>query len=233
MLWMICISLLAIKFQSVARLGILIILAIPVWMIAGKLKFIIIDVSKNMFQFVAFLAASQLVYQWVKFGMLGWEAVEQALIQVMRVYIMITTSIILFQTTEFEEIATAIRTLKWGQESNIWNQLIEGTAFTVGLAFQFIPLLQRKLKEMIEVRRARGIGVNEGGVLERAKKYLNMGIPLVVQTLEIIHNTFLALLNYSYSPGKKRSRYRRIKFHLIDGIAMAVLAIITAMFVSF
>lgn len=232
-LWMILISSLAISSNSIAALGILILSAVPVWIMAGKLKHIAIDVTKGMIQFILFLAASQMIYQWITLGKLGQGVVEQTIIQIMKVYLMITASVLLFETTGFEEIATAIRTLKIGNKPHGWNQIIESLAFTIGLAFQFVPLLQRKLKKMVEVRRARGIGINEGNPLERAKNYLSMGIPLIVQTLEILKNTFLALLNYSYSPAKKRSQFRRIKFHLIDGIAIAVLAIFTVVFISF
>lgn len=232
-LWMVLVSSLAISSKSVAKLGILIILGIPVWIMAGKLKYIAIDVTKGMIQFILFLSISQVIYQWITIGHLGWEVGQQAIIQIMRVYLMITSSVLLFETTGFEEIATAIRSLKIGDKPHGWNQFIEGLAFTIGLAFQFIPLLQRKLEKMVEVRRARGVGVDEGNLFQRGKKYLTMGVPLIVQTLEIVKNTFLALLNYSYSPVKKRSQFRRVRFHLIDGIVIALMAIFTVFFTSF
>lgn len=208
-------------------------LAIPVWWRAGKLKYILVDVSKGILQFILFLAVSQIAYQWITLGSLGWEVVEQTTIQIMRVYLMITSSVVLFQTTGFEEIATAIRTLKIGTKPHGWNQFIEGLAFTIGLAFQFIPLLERKIHQMVEVRRARGIGIDEGNLLERGKKYLTMGIPLIIQTLELVKNVFLALLNYSYSPGKERTQYREIHFKQLDFVAMVLISKATLLIYSF
>ncbi len=228
--WMFSLSAIALHFHTVAPLLVVIATLVPIWALSGRVGFMIRRVSIRLIPFLAFLAVIQMLTAWISHGT-PWSVVTMQTVgtQILRVYIMITASVLLWETTSFEEVSEAIRCVKRGIEKSRWNSFVESLAFAVGMAFQFVPVVKNELDTMIAVRRARGEGITEGGSIAQARKMVRMGVPLLSRVFEYIKNLMLALLNYSYSPFRPRTQYVRLRYNWQDWIATTCIVVYAVM----
>lgn len=217
------ISILALRFNNISELGIIIVTLIPVWLLAKRGKFFISS-TINLIPFLGFLAILQIVINGISTGdILAKDVVYRACVETMRFYSMLISALLIFQTTDFAEIGASIRSLKTSEDPIFWNKLIEIFAFVLSTGYQMVPLLNREIVLIAEVQRAKGVGVTEGNRIQQAQKLVRMGTPLFLRTMELVKNTALALINYSYSPLRVRTSYRVLRFSHKDWLALSVL----------
>jgi len=182
----------------------------------------------NMIGYLVFLVIIQIVVKVVSGGGIALETVFFALAVVCRFLIMIVSAILLFATTDSSDIGRAIRTLKRGGKR--WDSLVEVFAFIMSSSYQLVPLFLSEIEEMVQVMRARGIGVREGSKISQVKGLLGMTVPLFNRTLEVLKNTIIAILNYGYDPSAPRSQYVLLHVQARDylvifyAIAISILA---------
>lgn len=222
LLWMFLTSAVAIYHNSLVILGLIILSVLPVWIMANNLR-LLVKTTRSVIPFLLFIIVTRLLSIWIYKGfILDADTLTLVIGQIMKVYVMVTSAVLLFQTTSYEEVALSLRSFKRKKHGR-WNIFMERVAFVFGTAFQFIPLLTNELSTMVEVRRARGDGITEGKSLEKAKKMVLMGFPLINRAFDIIKNLLLSLINYNYDSSRPRTQYRSLQFFAIDIAALGVL----------
>ncbi|MCL4384327.1 energy-coupling factor transporter transmembrane protein EcfT [Patescibacteria group bacterium] len=218
-IWMFLLSALTLHFMEPLPLLLVVLSIIPVWLLARRFLMLVSKVTPKAIAFMLFLAVTQSISQLIMTHTVNPNVLA---IQMERVYVMVTASVLLFQTTNYSQITAAIRSLKPRNPESKLAPFIESAAFTVGIAFQMIPTILTEIATMAQVRRARGEAITEGKALERAKKSLRLGMPLVNRMIDVIKNINLALTNYAYSNRRRRTQFRIIRFSLMDYAALLV-----------
>lgn len=79
------------------------------------------------------------------------------------------------------------------------------SALLVGIALKFVPTLTEDLRSIGDAQRCRGLDLDEGNVIKRARRYTGLVIPTVVNSLERSYNLAEAIESRGF--GSKRSRY--------------------------
>lgn len=138
--------------------------------------------------------------------------------------ILITFSL-LFQTTSPDELSQALT--KTGVPYHI--------AFSLSLAFRFVPTLATELETITDAQKSRGLEVNKGGIIQQIKSFFPMLIPLISNSIQRAYYIAESLEARSFSTNlSKRTNLFPIKFKPKDYILLIwlIILILTAIFVA-
>jgi energy-coupling factor transport system permease protein len=214
--WMFLLSAVVVYAHNIALIGVLLATNLIVWILAQQ-ALLLSKTTLRLIPYLLFLFCIQLIVVWIsRHQFLTPEALYQAALAVLRFYIMLTSAVLFFQTTEFWELMAAFRSVKWKRMPNIWNQAVETFGFIIATAYQMVPLILKELETIVLAQRARGIDIRSGNRFQQVKKLVRMGVPLFGQTIELVKNTSIAVLNYGYSPWRERTQFRNIRCNLAD-----------------
>ncbi len=100
-------------------------------------------------------------------------------------------------------------------------------SFTLGTALRFVPTVVGEALMVIDAQKARGLELEKGSLISRAKKYFPILIPLVVRSIMIAQQLSLALEARGFARPGKRTIYKRPRFTREDYIAAAIAAGLT------
>ena len=92
-------------------------------------------------------------------------------------------------------------------------------AMTLSIALRFIPTLIDETNRIIKAQSSRGVDFNKGGLIKRFRAIFALIIPLFVSAITRSEELSDAMEARGYDPYAKRSRYRILRFHLIDLLA--------------
>ena len=95
-------------------------------------------------------------------------------------------------------------------------------AMTLSIALRFIPTLIDETNRIIKAQSSRGVDFNHGGFIKRFKAIFSLIIPLFVSAISRSEELSDAMEARGYDPYAKRSRYRTLKFHFCDLIALFI-----------
>jgi len=156
------------------------------------------------------MAGIVLAISWLAFG---WQV---ALLVVVRLLCVVTAFFIFFQTTLPEDLGNAL--VKMG--------VPYAFAFILTTAMEFVPVIQRKLRSVIDAQRSRGIPVELS--LKGLRHYPALLVPLLVSSFTLADELALAMESRGFGrPG--RSFYREYKLGrwdyaaLLGGIAVLLI----------
>ena len=101
-----------------------------------------------------------------------------------------------------------------------------GLRFDFGLALaislRFLPTLSATLDSIKDAQRARGLELDKGGLLRRARNYVAVLVPTIVSALRTADLLSLALQSRAYGAKADRTYLRDLKMRRADGVALAV-----------
>ena len=89
-------------------------------------------------------------------------------------------------------------------------------AMTLSIALRFIPTLIDETNRIIKAQSSRGVDFNHGGIFKRFKAIFALIIPLFVSAITRSEELSDAMEARGYDPYAKRTRYRKLQFHLCD-----------------
>ena len=95
-------------------------------------------------------------------------------------------------------------------------------AMTLSIALRFIPTLIDETNRIIKAQSSRGVDFNHGGFIKRFRAIFSLIIPLFVSAISRSEELSDAMEARGYDPYAKRSRYRTLKFHFCDLIALLI-----------
>jgi len=136
--------------------------------------------------------------------------------------ILITFSL-LFQTTSPDELSQALT--KTGIPYHI--------AFSLSLAFRFVPTLALELETITDAQKSRGLEVQKGGIIQQVKSFFPMLIPLISNSIQRAYYIAESLEARSFGINlSERTNLFPIKFKPADYILLMWLTILIVTAVS-
>lgn len=99
-------------------------------------------------------------------------------------------------------------------------------AMTLSIALRFIPTLIDETNRIIKAQSSRGVDFNHGGIFKRFRAIFALIIPLFVSAITRSEELSDAMEARGYDPYAKRSRYRKLTFHLCDLFALLVVLLV-------
>lgn len=99
-------------------------------------------------------------------------------------------------------------------------------AMTLSIALRFIPTLIDETNRIIKAQSSRGVDFNHGGIFKRFRAIFALIIPLFVSAITRSEELSDAMEARGYDPYAKRTRYRKLTFHLCDLFALLVVLLV-------
>ena len=100
----------------------------------------------------------------------------------------------------------------------------------LSMSLRFVPTLMDDTTRIMNAQRARGVDFGEGSIVQKVKSTIPILIPLFASSFKRADALATAMEARGYKSGEGRSRYRQLKWKVLDSIAilsiMAVGAII-------
>ena len=103
-------------------------------------------------------------------------------------------------------------------------------AMMMTIALRFIPTLIEEADKIMRAQASRGADFNEGKLLERAKSFIPIIIPLFVSAFRRADELANAMEARCYRGGEGRTKLRLLRITKLDIMLLAVFAALTALF---
>lgn len=105
-----------------------------------------------------------------------------------------------------------------------------GLRFDFGLALavslRFFPTFSATIDSIKEAQRARGMELDKGGPVRRAKNYVAVLIPTIVSALKTADTLSLALQSRAYGARADRTYLRELSMRPSDAVALAIVLVL-------
>lgn len=155
-----------------------------------------------------------------------WDGIYQAGYIFLRLILMMSLTLILTSTTKPLDLTYA---LEWYMYPlNIINFPSHTIAMMISIALRFIPTILDEAKRIMKAQESRGVDFSRGGLFKKVKAIISLIIPLFVSAFDRSQQLSDAMEARGYDPNSKRSRYRKLKFHLKDLISALIILPIVA-----
>lgn len=229
-IWFVLISVLIAVVRDLPAVTVLFLFMAAVWVRAGlidRMKML----GRNLFPIMGFAFV-----MWIVIGALHVDApdtvpiyqdrifcleyadISRAVSTVFRIFLMVSVFYTLIITTNFSEIIYGLRKL----------HVPYPAAFGAGLVFQVIPNIIREFRTVVDAQRSRGLEVDRGPVIKRARRYCLVLVPLFIRILGTAQNITMSMFIYRLHLGSSRSSLKEISTKRDDllflGISILVFA---------
>ncbi|MFX1409932.1 MAG: energy-coupling factor transporter transmembrane component T family protein [Promethearchaeota archaeon] len=170
---------------------------------------------------IPFILAGKLMKQWLKsikglsFLMLFiiilntfFLSLSFAISMIVRISIMVSAFSIFFLTVDPNDLALSLISMKFPYEF----------AFSLSLAFRFIPTIASEAQNIIDAQQSRGYEMQKSGLINQIKNLFPLLIPLIICSIRRAFNVAEALESRAFGSKKERTFYYTIKFSFKDWI---------------
>jgi len=100
--------------------------------------------------------------------------------------------------------------------------------FTLTLAFRLVPVFIESASTVVQAQRCRGFNFDEGNLIERARRYVPVLVPVFMGALRRADGMAMALEARGFQSERIRSSYEQYRFSMRDAAALAI-ALLVAM----
>lgn len=143
-----------------------------------------------------------------------WDAILQSLKIILRLVLMISLSMVLTATTKPLELTYA---LEWYLTPlKIIKFPAHEVAMTISIALRFIPTILGEVERIMKAQSSRGVDFKHGKLSSRFKAIISLIIPLFISAFQRSEELADAMEARGYDPKQKRTRYRKLHFHISD-----------------
>ena len=106
-------------------------------------------------------------------------------------------------------------------------------AMMMTIALRFIPTLIEETDKIMKAQTARGADFESGNLLQRAKNFVPLLVPLFISAFRRADELAMAMECRCYHGGQNRTRMRVLKAGLRDGLATVVVLVFCGLIVLF
>lgn len=147
-------------------------------------------------------------------------AVSQTLYIVIRLALMISVTTILTATTKPLDMTLGIEDIlipfkRFGVPAH-------EIAMMISIALRFIPTLIEETQRIMKAQESRGVDFNEGKLMEKIRGILSLIVPLFISAFQRAEDLANAMEARGYIPNRPRTRYKQLKFKVIDFVAIVL-----------
>ncbi|MBR2327808.1 MAG: energy-coupling factor transporter transmembrane protein EcfT [Clostridia bacterium] len=164
---------------------------------------------------------------------LGWqftityEGLLTAVVMVLRITLLITTTSLLTYTTSPIALTDGIERLL--SPLNAVKVPVHEFSMMMTIALRFIPTLIEETEKIMAAQKSRGSTFSEGGLIKRAKALIPILVPLFVSAFRRAEELATAMECRCYAGGKGRTRLKQYKLCARDYISLlTVIAVFAA-----
>ena len=104
-------------------------------------------------------------------------------------------------------------------------------AMMVSIALRFIPTIIEETMRIMNSQKSRGVDFEEGTLKEKIQAILSLIVPLFSVAFERAYELADAMEARGYIPGKERTRYRKLKFTVYDGLLVFMSVVILSLMI--
>ena len=104
-------------------------------------------------------------------------------------------------------------------------------AMMMSIALRFIPTLMDETTKIMAAQKSRGADFESGGLIKRAKALLPILIPLFSSSINRGRDLANAMSCRCYRGGEGRTKFRVLKFHKSDAVALSIAVIFMALII--
>jgi energy-coupling factor transport system permease protein len=148
------------------------------------------------------------------------EGISKGFLIVVRLCLLILVTSLLTLTTSPVELTDGMEYLlspfkKWGFPAH-------ELAMMMTIALRFIPTLLEEADRILKAQMARGMNLDSGGIIQRAKNLLPLLVPLFVNSFKRADELAIAMESRCYRGGKGRTRLRVLELTSSDYYFLAL-----------
>lgn len=156
------------------------------------------------------------------FWRVTWEGLLYGAGAAIKIDSMIVAGLIFLSTTRTEEIVLGLIRLRVPYQA----------AFAFSLAIRMVPTIIGTAVTVTEAQRSRGLDLTSGGPLRRLRNHIPLLVPIFLHTLRNTDQLAKALESRGFGARRERTSYLEIGFRAADGIALALGALVLAVFLG-
>lgn len=130
----------------------------------------------------------------------------------LRMLILILSSMIFLQTTSLEKLTQLMQKLKVPSQFS----------FMIVTAIQFIPVLNRKRLLILEAQKARGANIPEKGAWVPIQTFLPLVVPMFAGSIQIANTLSMAMMSRGFGYAQYQSSTPKLRLGIRDGIVIGL-----------
>lgn len=104
-------------------------------------------------------------------------------------------------------------------------------ALMMSISLRFIPTLMDETDKILKAQLARGSDISTGSIKQRIRAVVPLLVPLFVSAFKRAEDLAVAMEVRGYRGGEGRTRYRQLKWHWRDTVAMALFVVLVGVLV--
>lgn len=163
------------------------------------------------------------------FASITYEGVHTAARLALRLVLLVVTASLLTLTTTPINLTDGIEKLLYPL-TKIGFPAHE-IALMMTIALRFIPTLVEETDKIMKAQKSRGADFDTGNIIERAKSFLPILVPLFVNSFKRADDLAIAMEARGYRGGVGRTRLKQLNFTVIDiYFTLFLILLLTAMF---
>ncbi len=152
-------------------------------------------------------------------GPISWEGIIYGVAMAIKIDTMIIAGMIFLSSTKMEEIPVGWVRLK----------IPYRVAFAFSTALRLVPTIVGTSYIITQAQESRGLDLQSGNLLVRAKKYIPLLIPVFVSVIRGTNVFAMALESKGFGYSDKRSNYLETGYNKADIILLTVLVLLLAL----
>jgi energy-coupling factor transport system permease protein len=166
----------------------------------------------------------------------GWlkiyeEGIRQGIFISMRFFLLVLVTSLLTLTTTPIEITDGIEYLLAPLKKV--NFPVHELALMMSISLRFIPTLMQETDKIMKAQIARGVEFTSGPFKDRLKAIIPLLIPLFISSFKRAEELAVAMESRGYRGGEGRTKYRQLKWTILDTSMILLLMVVTALLVIF
>lgn len=218
------------SFYSLALCAVILFAAIiaarvPIGSVLRSVKGILFILIFTSVLNIFFHGGERLLWEWKIFH-IYLEGIIFAVFLMLRLFFLVMASSILTLTTTPVSLTDGLESLLF--PLTLIKIPVHVLALIMSIALRFIPTLMDETNRIISAQKARGAGFDSGNLFKRVKAMIPVLIPLLISAFRRAEELGDAMDARCYSCGKKRTKYKKLRFGWRDLIGVLFAAILIA-----
>lgn len=218
------------SFYGLALCGLILTVAIiasrvPVGSVLRSIKGVIVILVFTSLLNVFFHGGEHLLWKWGVIKIYT-ESIIFAVFLTLRLLFLVMGSALLTLTTTPVNLTDGLESLLF--PLTLIKIPVHVLALIMSIALRFIPTLIDETNRIISAQKARGASFDTGNIFKRVKAIIPVLIPLLLSAFRIAAELGDAMDVRCYASGKKRTKYKKLKFSARDLVAVLFAAILIA-----
>lgn len=206
----------------------LLLSGIPIKVFLNGVKPLIWLISFTVILQILFTTGGETYFRWGIISITSFGLMNGAFI-FMRFVLIIFVSTLLTLTTMPLALTDAIESLL--KPLNALKVPVHEIALMLSIALRFVPTLMDEATKIMNAQRARGVDFGEGNIIQQMKAVTPILVPLFVSSFNRADELANAMEARGYQGGEGRTKYRVLKWHGRDTLAMLGFVVLTGLLV--